>query len=64
MSRAFTTSVHRSKHDSPSLRTTEPVDLATIHNPQHGDALVWVVEPEARRVTVVKKTAATAHLGR
>jgi hypothetical protein len=64
MARTFTTSVHRSKPDSPSLRTTVPVGVATILNVQHGDSLVWIVEPEARRVTVTKKTAATAPLGR
>ena len=62
MARTFTTSVHRSKPDSPSLRTTVPLGVATVLNIQHGDSLVWIVEPEARRVTVTKRTAApTAH---
>ena len=64
MTRTFTTSVHRSKPDSPSLRTTVPVGVATVLNIQHGDSVVWIVEPEARRVTVAKRTAATAGVGR
>jgi hypothetical protein len=59
MGRTFTTSVHQSKPDSPSLRTTIPLGVATILNVQKGDSLVWVVEPEVRRVTVSKRTAAT-----
>lgn len=64
MARTFTTSVHQSKPNSPSLRTTVPVGVATILNLQQGDSLVWTVEPEARRVTVAKRTAATAAFGR
>jgi hypothetical protein len=64
MARAFTTSVHRSKPDSPSLRTTVPLGVATVLNVQHGDSLVWIVEPEIRRVTVRKRTAASPASGR
>lgn len=58
MGRTFATKVHQSKPDSPSLRTTVPVGVATILNVQRGDVLLWVVEPELRRVTVTKRTAA------
>jgi hypothetical protein len=58
MARTFVTSVHQSKPDSPSLRTTVPVGVATVLNVQRGDALVWTVEPELRRVTVAKRTGA------
>jgi hypothetical protein len=64
MARTFTTSVHRSKPDSPSLRTTLPVGVATVLNVQHGDSLIWIVEPELRRVTVAKKTASTMNVSR
>jgi hypothetical protein len=57
MARSFVTSVHQSKPDSPSLPTKVPLGVATILNVQKGDSLVWVVEPEARRVTVSKRTA-------
>lgn len=59
MARSFITSVHQSKPDSPSLRTTVPVGVATILNIQRGDSLVWTVEPELRRVTVAKRTASS-----
>jgi len=43
MARSFVTSVHQSKPNSPSLRTTVPVGVATILNVQRGDSLVWMV---------------------
>ena len=57
MARSFVTKVHQSKPNSPSLRTTVPVGVATVLNVQRGDSLIWTVEPEIRRVTITKRTA-------
>jgi hypothetical protein len=55
MARSFVTKVHQSKEGSPSLRSTIPEAVATILHVQRGDSIVWVVEPETRRVTVTKR---------